>query len=631
MSFKPTKSSSMMLKKGKVVERLGFNIAGKPIPTISEKPVKGFGKMFNSSLNNSTSVQKSCQELESWLSAVDRSGLPGRFKSLSSIALYENKNNKTSVRPDITLVSESTKTIIILELTVPWEDRLEEAYKKRRAKYKGLVIDRWKQGWKAHAYQSRLQGFCWAIPSQSLQHTQHHWRAITSTNEAASLESHHQHQRGRITGEPSPAPTRVYKKTSGNGALTLYLGKRDYVDHVQNVDSIEGVVKIDPADLGGKKVFVQLACAFRYGREDLDVIGLSFRKDIWFKHLQLYPAADHKPTLTPMHDCLLKKAGEQGHAFTFDIPINLPCSVTLQPGPDDAGKACGVDFEVKTYISDVADPEEKLDKKDTARLIVRKIQFAPDATGAPGPKADICKSFMMSDKPVHLEASLDKEIYYHGDPINVNVKVKNETTKTVTKIKVTVDQTTDVVLYSADKYTKTVLCQEFGETIDANSTFDKSLTITPLLADNKEKRGLALDGRLKDEDTNLASNTIMRDGMDKEVLGILVSYKIKVNLMVSSGGLLGGLTASDVQVELPLILMNPKPQEVSRWESEGQSMLKDRGDPSPRLKMGRMEGRVEGGVEGRVGGRVEGRVGGRQKIVWRRRERTVRAAVPAAR
>uniref|UniRef100_A0AAY5L4X0 Arrestin-C n=1 Tax=Esox lucius TaxID=8010 RepID=A0AAY5L4X0_ESOLU len=323
--------------------------------------------------------------------------------------------------------------------------------------------------------------------------------------------------------------------------------------HVQQVDPVEGVVKIDPSELGGKKVFVQLCCAFRYGREDLDVIGLSFRKDIWIKHIQLYPEAGHKPTLTPMHECLLKKAGEQGHAFTFDIETNLPCSVTLQPGPDDTGKACGVDFEVKTYIADVEDPEEKLDKKDTARLIIRKIQFAPDATGGPGPKADICKSFMMSDKPVHLEASLDKEIYYHGDPIKVHVKVNNETSKTVTKIKVTVDQTTDVVLYSADKYTKTVLSQEFG-------TFEGSLAITPLLVENKEKRGLALDGRLKDEDTNLASNTIIRPGMDKEVLGILVSYKIKVNLMVSSGGLLGGLTASDVQVELPLILMNPKPQ-----------------------------------------------------------------------
>lgn len=50
--------------------------------------------------------------------------------------------------------------------------------------------------------------------------------------------------------------------------------------------------------------------------------------------------------------------------------------------------------------------------RDTARMTVRKIQFAPDETGAPGPRADICKSFMMSDKPVHLQASLEKEVSY---------------------------------------------------------------------------------------------------------------------------------------------------------------------------------------------------------------------------
>lgn len=111
------------------------------------------------------------------------------------------------------------------------------------------------------------------------------------------------------------------------------------------------------------------------------------------------------------------------------------------------------------------------------------------------------------------------------------------------------DQTTDIVLYSADKYTKSVLSQEFGyvdrklkvlntqqisnikkhhrscdrtsvdvwiclcfilhrETVDPSSTYDNTLSITPLLAENKEKRGLALDGRLKDEDTNLASTTM---------------------------------------------------------------------------------------------------------------------------
>lgn len=109
----------------------------------------------------------------------------------------------------------------------------------------------------------------------------------------------------------------------------------------------------------------------------------------------------------------------------------------------------------------------------------------------------------------------------------------------------TVDQTTDIVLYSADKYTKPVLNQEFGyvdgklkdlrvpqqissishtagcvhewvclcfilrrETVEPSSTYENTLTITPMLAENKEKRGLALDGRLKDEDTNLASTTM---------------------------------------------------------------------------------------------------------------------------
>ncbi|KAL7848524.1 hypothetical protein AOLI_G00232420 [Acnodon oligacanthus] len=329
---------------------------------------------------------------------------------------------------------------------------------------------------------------------------------------------------------------KVFKKTSGSNQLTLLLGKRDYVDHVDKVDTVEGVVKIDPAELGDRKVWVQLCCAFRYGRDDLDVIGLSFRRDIWIHHIQLYPDAGYKPTLTEMHDTLLKKSGEQSYPFTFEIPTNLPCSVTLQPGPDDKGKPCGVDFEVKTYMAKAAeDPDEKIEKKDTARLVIRKIQFAPDNTGS-GQKAEICKSFMMSDKPVLLEASLDKDIYYHGEAIPVKVKVKNDTNKVVKKIKITIDQTTDVILYSADKYTKNVLTEEFNETVEGNATFEKTLPIIPLLANNKEKRGLSLDGRLKEEDTNLASTTVLRPGMDKEVMGILVSYKIKVNLMVSGGG-----------------------------------------------------------------------------------------------
>ncbi|XP_035266787.1 arrestin 3b, retinal (X-arrestin) [Anguilla anguilla] len=299
---------------------------------------------------------------------------------------------------------------------------------------------------------------------------------------------------------------KIYKKSSGNGSISLYLGKRDFVDHVDSVDIVDGVLKVDPSELEGRKVWVQMLCAFRYGQEDLDVIGLSFRKDIWIQHIQIYPSEGSKPANTPMQDALMKKIGDQGHPFTFTIPNNLPCSVTLQPGPDDKGKSCGVDFEVKGYIAKEADnPDEKVEKKDTCRLIIRKIQFAPDQTGV-GPKAAISRQFMMSDKLVHLEASLGKEVYYHGDPITVKVKINNETNKVVKKIKITIDQTADVVLYSADKYTKCVLNEE--DSVNGNSTFEKEYQITPLLANNKEKHGLALDGKLKDEDTNLASTTM---------------------------------------------------------------------------------------------------------------------------
>uniref|UniRef100_A0A3Q2PYZ5 Arrestin-C n=1 Tax=Fundulus heteroclitus TaxID=8078 RepID=A0A3Q2PYZ5_FUNHE len=332
---------------------------------------------------------------------------------------------------------------------------------------------------------------------------------------------------------------RVFKKTSGNGGLTLYLGKRDYVDHVSAVDRVDGVVKVDPADFGDRKAFVQLACAFRYGSEDLDVMGLCFRKDIWFEQIQIYPESS-KPQLSAMHETLLKKAGDNSFPFSFEIPNNLPCSVSLQPGPDDKGKACGVDFEVKTYLAkEKNNPDEKIEKKDTARLVIRKIQYAPSQVGS-GPKADICKSFMMSDKPVHLEASMEKDLYFHGEAIPIKIKINNESNKTVKKIKISVDQTTDIVLYSADKYTKTVLCQEFGYTVEANGTLDKTLTITPILSENKEKRGLALDGRLKDEDTNLASTT-----MSKLLLIVWFLF-----------------WSSDVTVELPLNLMHPKPEGI---------------------------------------------------------------------
>uniref|UniRef100_A0A8D0F5P2 Arrestin-C n=1 Tax=Strix occidentalis caurina TaxID=311401 RepID=A0A8D0F5P2_STROC len=103
----------------------------------------------------------------------------------------------------------------------------------------------------------------------------------------------------------------------------------------------------------------------------------------------------------------------------------------------------------------------------------------------PPPKSETTRQFMMSDKPLHLEASLDKEIYYHGDPINVTVNINNTTNK-IGHISIT-----DVVLYSLDKYTKTVCTEEINENVAANSTFSKTYSVTPTLSANREKRGLS--------------------------------------------------------------------------------------------------------------------------------------------
>lgn len=47
------------------------------------------------------------------------------------------------------LVSETTRQVVLLELTVPWEDRMEEAFERKRAKYEGLLSDcRSRLGWK---------------------------------------------------------------------------------------------------------------------------------------------------------------------------------------------------------------------------------------------------------------------------------------------------------------------------------------------------------------------------------------------------------------------------------------------------------------------------------------------------
>ncbi|KAL0113431.1 hypothetical protein PUN28_012531 [Cardiocondyla obscurior] len=302
--------------------------------------------------------------------------------------------------------------------------------------------------------------------------------------------------------------TRVFKKSSLNGKITVYLGKRDFVDHITHVDPIDGVVLIDPDYVKDRKVFGHVLAAFKYGREDLDVLGLTFRKDLYLAAEQIYPVVQGSQPpreLTRLQERLIKKLGSNAYPFYFELPPHCPASVTLQPAPYDTGKPCGVDYELKAFVGEAQD--DKPHKRSCVRLAIRKIMYAPSKQGEQ-PSVEVSKEFMMSPNKLHLEASLDKELYHHGENIAVNVHIANNSNRTVKKIKVSVRQFADICLFSTAQYKCTVAEAE-SDVVDPSQ---------------------------------------------RENLGIIVQYKVKVKLCL---GALGG----ELVAELPFILMHPKPEE----------------------------------------------------------------------
>lgn len=51
---------------------------------------------------------------------------------------------------------------------------------------------------------------------------------------------------------------KVFKKTSPNGKLTVYLGKRDFLDHLDHCDPIDGIIVVDNDYLKGRRVYAQV-------------------------------------------------------------------------------------------------------------------------------------------------------------------------------------------------------------------------------------------------------------------------------------------------------------------------------------------------------------------------------------
>ncbi|GFR91728.1 reverse transcriptase [Elysia marginata] len=80
MKFKPKKSRSLSIRKGKIEEAVTFTVAEKQIPTVSQEPVKSFGRWYDSSMKDTRRGVETVQFASEGLLAINKCGIQGKFK-----------------------------------------------------------------------------------------------------------------------------------------------------------------------------------------------------------------------------------------------------------------------------------------------------------------------------------------------------------------------------------------------------------------------------------------------------------------------------------------------------------------------------------------------------------------------
>jgi len=213
----------------------------------------------------------------------------------------------------------------------------------------------------------------------------------------------------------------------------------------------------------------------------------------------------------------------------------------------ESSKPMGVDYRVRTFVGD--SEEDPGHKRSSVNLAIKKLQFAPILRIDRLPSALASKSFTFSQGRVSMEITLNKEVFYHGESILATLTVTNNSRKTVKNLKLYVMQHVELTMVSMQLIHQVASLEtKEGCPITPGNSFSKEFILTPQALCNKDKRGIALDGYLKDDDVNLASSTIVPPGKSvMDSIGIVIGYTVRGKL---GFGTLGGELVADVPLKL---------------------------------------------------------------------------------
>lgn len=353
---------------------------------------------------------------------------------------------------------------------------------------------------------------------------------------------------------------KIFKKCAPNGRLFVYLGKREYVQCDGVIEPVQGVVYIqDWKDtLKDRKVYLQLVVTFRHGREEDETMGISFKKELVIDRVQINPA-ENKEGTSKLQTVLMQKLGEGAIPFTLQFPDLAPNSVLICSSEDEdpSKRQMGVFYDVRAHIADAQD--DYVGKKgSTVCLGIRKSQYASNDIKQRSPTSTAEKGFVFGSGKVVVEASLDKEVFYHGEDIPLHISINNQSKKQAKSIMCTINQHCELTMVNAHYSCKVArLESQDGCPLQSGGSLNRTFSLKPLAQICQGVRGLCLDASLSksQDESNLASSSMSSSGNNNDLLGVIVSYSIKIKVI------LGGM-GGELETDLPFKLVHPKPDSI---------------------------------------------------------------------
>ncbi|XP_015041735.2 uncharacterized protein [Drosophila pseudoobscura] len=222
---------------------------------------------------------------------------------------------------------------------------------------------------------------------------------------------------------------------------------------------------------------------------------------------------------------------------------------------------------------------------------IGSITLGPDG----GPQGSVDKPFLLHDGRVGLKASLDKGWYTHGEDVNVTIEIRNDSRKTVRKVRVCAIQHVDVCMFNNGKFKNVVADSEqisppVDRTVSPGATVNSVVVLRPQRG--QTKNWIALEDSLQrstepDEITGEIAASAIRpphyvvpnvqqagqslpspamampsadmppqqgnatttSTEDRNIFAIYVSYYVKVKLTLSSMG-------GELSLKLPFVLVH---------------------------------------------------------------------------